>query len=454
MADRRDDPMMRLLATEETGSVAALAAWGFVAVLAVAAGFASWQYAPPTRASRPLDAIETTGAIPRPQPVRPGAQPPPAADPGAGLQRDLEQIRQEIADLRRLIGRTDQRSDLLARRVGQLEDQAAVLANGLADLAGGRTGTIDKRPAAAAPEPPRTDTQKPEPQPEAAPRIGPRTSLEPEPRADAMPAATANASPSTSSAAPATPPAPAAVPSAAAPVPVRTVAIDPGPPPSPPSQASPPAAQVAAPTPHAPEASPPAPPQAAPPRPAGAMAAHEQPVPSGPPAGPGPMAGPSVPAPPAGGGPSVSPAAAGQPAVQAAPAPADPGKARPAARPNQVPTISIGNKTQIAERPGPPTPLVPPAAPPTRIDYGVDLGGFRNLPSLRKAWSDLDGKAPRLTRSYAPLAQVKENDESLEVRLIAGPFPSSAEAAKYCKQAQSAGIPCAPAAYAGQPTGR
>jgi hypothetical protein len=92
-----------------------------------------------------------------------------------------------------------------------------------------------------------------------------------------------------------------------------------------------------------------------------------------------------------------------------------------------------------------PTPTVPPSA--------IDLGGFRTLASLRRAWSDTAGRNADLTKALEPLARLRETDTGMEARLLAGPFADPTEAAKACLRLKAGGAPCAVTTYSGQPIG-
>lgn len=334
----------------ETGSakdldrgVLTLAAWGFVAVMAVVTGFAAWQFAPrETMQSTRGGADEVTAAI---GPARAPAPRPSSADL-QGVMRELETVRQEILELRRLMGRADQKSDLLSQRITLVEDQAAILTAGLTAMA--QRGTATDASRAVAPETPRAAPDEP---------------------------------------------------TAAA----RTEA----------------------------------------PRPAdGARVAVTVPLPD--------------PRPPGAEIRTTDPKVVAEPRSAPAAVPTQPAPAAPGAAPARLapmPSVAIGLRPPgAADKPGEPVsaPETTGAIPP-KAEHGVDLGGFRNLTQLRKAWTDLEARQPRLAKGMAPLAQARETTDGLEVRLIGGPFPTPADAARFCTAARAAGVACAPSGYAGQP---
>lgn len=419
LVERSDDPLKRLLDGEESGGLLRLAAWGFVGVMAVLSGFAAWQYAPPRSpqmAQRHVDP-ETTGSIAATPPARaPAAAPATAARPPEAAQapgREVEALRQEVLELRRLLGRQESRAELLSQRITVLEDQTAILTAGIADMAGAGA-------ASRAPQP----MPDPLPRAEPAPRPGPAAAAAPMRETPAAPPVSGSVAPR--DAQPATAPAPAPGPAASAP------AAAPAPQPAPTATA--PAAPASS-------ASPPAAVQT-PPRsaalPSVALGARtSEPA-------PGQVAAPPRDARPTANTPAASPPPT-PPAASTSPAtPSPPPQAAPASPPLPAPAPAVAATTAVA--------AAPPAAAP-RQDVGVDLGGHRNLTQLRKAWSDLAARQPRLVQNITPLAQVRDGDQ-IELRLVAGPFATAAEAARYCIQAKAAGLACATAPYTGQPAGR
>ncbi|PCD03140.1 sporulation protein [Sphingomonas spermidinifaciens] len=132
---------------------------------------------------------------------------------------------------------------------------------------------------------------------------------------------------------------------------------------------------------------------------------------------------------------------AGRPALAAAPTP-------PAATTVASADLPPARNAQpVAERPAPvPRPAAPkpaavraePKAVPARRDGGwrVQLGAFRDAGNARDQW----GKAAR----SLPGAQPFYVKAGAITRLLAGPYGSSAEAAKACAAVKRAGIACLP----------
>lgn len=83
----------------------------------------------------------------------------------------------------------------------------------------------------------------------------------------------------------------------------------------------------------------------------------------------------------------------------------------------------------------------------------LDLGGYRSLSSLKKAWSDMTGRYGEFGAKMEPLARLRETETGMEARLLAGPYTSQTEAAKSCMRLKALGVGCAVTTYSGQPLG-
>lgn len=82
--------------------------------------------------------------------------------------------------------------------------------------------------------------------------------------------------------------------------------------------------------------------------------------------------------------------------------------------------------------------------------FGMELGTYGDLTTLKKAWSDLVRQYPALFEGLDGLATIRDRSGRTELLLIAGPFRNAAEAAERCGKAESSGIKCLPAFYLGQ----
>lgn len=82
--------------------------------------------------------------------------------------------------------------------------------------------------------------------------------------------------------------------------------------------------------------------------------------------------------------------------------------------------------------------------------FGMELGTYGDLTTLKKAWSDLVRQYPALFEGLDGLATIRDRSGRTELLLIAGPFRNAAEAAERCGKAEASGLRCLPAFYLGQ----
>jgi len=120
------------------------------------------------------------------------------------------------------------------------------------------------------------------------------------------------------------------------------------------------------------------------------------------------------------------------PPAAESPKPAEPAKAEPA-------------KTEAP-------PQEAAAAPqPVGEAAALDLGGYRTLASLRRSWNDMTTRYAEFGTKMEPLARLRETENGMEARLLAGPYVNQAEAAKSCIRLRALGVTCAVTGYSGQP---
>ena len=96
----------------------------------------------------------------------------------------------------------------------------------------------------------------------------------------------------------------------------------------------------------------------------------------------------------------------------------------------------------------------PPPAPEshTKVEFGLDLGNGTSVESLRAAWTAASRRHASLLQGLMPRVQSRERGKgvAVELRLIAGPIPTAAAAARLCAAMIAAGAVCAPAPFEGQ----
>jgi hypothetical protein len=94
--------------------------------------------------------------------------------------------------------------------------------------------------------------------------------------------------------------------------------------------------------------------------------------------------------------------------------------------------------------------LEPVAAPPPKPDYGIDLGAATSLEALRVHWAALKANYGPLLVGLHPVAtQHTKTPTGVTYRLVAGPLPNAAEAARLCARFPVTRTGCRPAKFSG-----
>ena len=139
--------------------------------------------------------------------------------------------------------------------------------------------------------------------------------------------------------------------------------------------------------------------------------------------------------------------------VEKAVRPAEP-PPEPSAPPVQPPAPSQDVTSSInpaaSENPTP-IPVQPPSGP-GKAEFGLDLGGASTVEALRTAWTIALRRHGALLDGLRPIVHTRDRARpgSAEFRLIAGPLPNAATAARLCAAMTAAGAICAPTAFDGQ----
>ena len=90
-------------------------------------------------------------------------------------------------------------------------------------------------------------------------------------------------------------------------------------------------------------------------------------------------------------------------------------------------------------------------APPTRSEFGVDLGGGPTIASLRNSWNQIRRQHGAMLEGLRPVVAVRDGrGGQAELRLVLGPIANAAHAAKLCTALAGAGLSCQPATFEGQ----
>lgn len=99
-----------------------------------------------------------------------------------------------------------------------------------------------------------------------------------------------------------------------------------------------------------------------------------------------------------------------------------------------------------------PRPTAAPPSQPVRSEFGLDIGGAANLDGLRALWAAKKSKHGSLLEGLQPLIAIREHSSpnSVEMRLVVGPFASAAAALRLCSLIATSGARCQVAAFEGQ----
>lgn len=162
-------------------------------------------------------------------------------------------------------------------------------------------------------------------------------------------------------------------------------------------------------------------------------------------------------------------AATTPPADPPAPAPRAPDPAPPVIAPLAMPAISdtavpwTAPPQAQAAAPAPEAVPLPPiriaaapasqpaAAPlPAKPEFGVDLGGAPNVEVLRTHWAAVKANYGPLLAGLSPVAAHDRRPGSTAYRLVAGPLPNAAAAARLCARFAAARAACRPAKFDGE----
>jgi hypothetical protein len=87
-----------------------------------------------------------------------------------------------------------------------------------------------------------------------------------------------------------------------------------------------------------------------------------------------------------------------------------------------------------------------------KAEFGLDLGNGTSVESLRAAWTAASRRHSSLLGGLGAVVQTRQRGRgvAVELRLIAGPIPTAAAAARLCAAMIAAGAVCAPAPFEGQ----
>ena len=105
-------------------------------------------------------------------------------------------------------------------------------------------------------------------------------------------------------------------------------------------------------------------------------------------------------------------------------------------------------QARVAPAPSEVQPPLPPA--PIVTEFGVDLGGAASPDLLRLRWATMKANFGPLLAGLRPVAAHEHHPGAPSYRLVVGPLPNYAAAAKLCARITAARAICKPAKFDGQ----
>jgi hypothetical protein len=122
-----------------------------------------------------------------------------------------------------------------------------------------------------------------------------------------------------------------------------------------------------------------------------------------------------------------------------------------------APEPSSAAENKIEDVPMPPVRVATAASehvaeprPPAKVEYGVDLGSASSLEALRMHWLGVKANyGPLLTGLHPLVSEHPKRPSGVIYRLVAGPLPNAAEAAKLCARFPVTRTGCRPAKFDG-----
>jgi hypothetical protein len=88
--------------------------------------------------------------------------------------------------------------------------------------------------------------------------------------------------------------------------------------------------------------------------------------------------------------------------------------------------------------------------PPRKAELGIDLGGAHNMEVLGARWAAVKANFGPLLTGLHPLVAHDKRGGAAEYRLLVGPLPNAAAAARLCAHFSAARVTCRQAKFDGE----
>lgn len=92
----------------------------------------------------------------------------------------------------------------------------------------------------------------------------------------------------------------------------------------------------------------------------------------------------------------------------------------------------------------------PPAQTPNKVEYGIDLGGARDMEALRQRWSTIKANLGPLLTGLQPVAVRDHRPGKTDLRLVVGPMPNLSAARQVCTRFAASNVACHAAKFDGE----
>ena len=108
----------------------------------------------------------------------------------------------------------------------------------------------------------------------------------------------------------------------------------------------------------------------------------------------------------------------------------------------EVPMLPVRVAAVTARHPPPPKP---------KPEFAVDIGGALSMGFLREHWAEVKANFGPLLAGFSPVVRRDGRFGRAPYRLLIGPLPNVAAAARLCAQLSADRVDCRPAQFAGEP---
>jgi hypothetical protein len=138
--------------------------------------------------------------------------------------------------------------------------------------------------------------------------------------------------------------------------------------------------------------------------------------------------------------------------VEAAGQPATPIAAQPEPTPPADDTTASVSAAGMPAARRPQAPVTPAPDSAGKTEFGLDIGSAGTIEGLRLLWATAQRRHGAVLEGLKPIVHLRDSRRpgGIELRLVAGPLPSAASAARLCATLTAAGAACQPAVFDGQ----